>query len=99
MIGKTEILEDKQASPVDSQSNNVGDEDDDDSLPDAFQSQEKKAKMSATKEDQGVENTQMDTMPSHLMMMRPHQKASNQEPSLSRTLTCNSPFHRIVYNS
>ena len=65
-IGKTKIQEDMQASPKDSdQSNDVNDEDDDDSLPDAFAPKENKAKMSGTKEDQGTEDTQaeMDTMP------------------------------------
>ena len=65
---KTKILEDKQASPEDpdqSQSNDVNDEDGDDSLPDPFAPKEKKAKMSGTKKDQGAEDTQaeMDTMP------------------------------------
>ena len=68
MDDKSRIPEDKQASPEDpdhSQSNNVNDKDDDDSLPDPFPSKEKKAKMSDTKEDQGVEDTQaeMNTMP------------------------------------
>ena len=67
-IGKTEILEDKQASPEDSdqpQSDDVNNEDDDDLLPDTFAPKEKKAKMSGTKEDQGAVDTQaeMDTMP------------------------------------
>ena len=67
MDDKTKIPEDKKASPEDpdqSQSNDVNDKDDDDSLPDPFPPKEKKAKMSGTKEDQGAEDTQaeMDTI-------------------------------------
>ena len=68
MIKKTEIPEDKQASPEDSdqpQSDDVNEEDDGDLLPDAFAPKEKKAKISGTKEVQGAEDgqTDMDTMP------------------------------------
>ena len=56
MDEKTRIPEEKKASPEDSdqpQSDDVNDEDDDDSLPDPFAPKEKKAKMmSGTKEDQ-----------------------------------------------
>ena len=67
MDEKTGIPEDKQASPEDSdqpQSDDVNDEDDDNSLPDPFAPKEKKAKMSGTK-DQGAEDAQaeMDIMP------------------------------------
>ena len=69
MDERAKIPEDKQPSPEDSdqpQSDDV-DDDDDNLLPDPFSPQEKKPKMSGTKEDQGAEDTQetqeMDTMP------------------------------------
>ena len=75
-IGKTQIPENKQASPKDSDQPESNDEDDDDSLPDVFAPKEKKAKMSDTKENQGAKDTQAEWTQcwssSQVMMMRSH---------------------------